>query len=205
MYNPNRTTNGFPSPQTLHKSLPLQRMLQQFRQFIRDNQLFNDNEPILLAVSGGMDSVALCTLFHQAGLTFGIAHCNFKLRGEESEEDEEFVRQLASNYAVRFYAESFETSDYANSKGISIQMAARELRYTWFDKLINAENYKAVATAHHLDDQAETFFINLLRGSGLAGLHGILPKQGGVIRPILFATRNNIDDFAQEILPVFHS
>ena len=159
--------------------------------------MFNDNEPILLAVSGGMDSVALCTLFHQAGLTFGIAHCNFKLRGEESEEDEEFVRQLASNYAVRFYAESFETSDYANSKGISIQMAARELRYTWFDKLINAENYKAVATAHHLDDQTETFFINLLRGSGLAGLHGILPKQGGVIRPILFATRNNIDDFVR--------
>ena len=84
MFNPNRTTNGFPSPQTLHKSLPLQRMLQQFRQFIRDNQLFNDNESILVAVSGGMDSVALCTLFHLAGFPFGIAHCNFRLRGAES-------------------------------------------------------------------------------------------------------------------------
>ena len=191
------TANGFPSHQTLHKSLSLQYMLQQFRQFVRDNQLFTDNEPILLAVSGGMDSVALSALFHQAGFTFGIAHCNFRLRGAESDGDEEFVKQLASHYGVKFYTKSFETSEYASNKGISIQMAARELRYTWFDQLINTESYSALATAHHLDDQAETFFINLLRGAGLAGVHGILPKQGRVIRPMLFANREKIDEFVR--------
>ena len=173
-------------------------MLQQFRQFIKDNQLFSENETILLAVSGGMDSVALCTLFRQAGLTFGIAHCNFKLRGAESDGDEEFAGQLASEYGVKFYSKCFETSDYARDKGISIQMAARDLRYEWFGQLLKAEGYNVVATAHHLDDQTETFFINLLRGAGLAGIHGILPKQGQLVRPLLFATRDQIDEFARD-------
>lgn len=173
-------------------------MLQQFKQFIKDNQLFAYNEPILVAVSGGMDSVALCALFHLAGFTFGIAHCNFKLRGAESDGDEEFVRQLALDYKVNFYTESFETYEYARSKGISIQMAARDLRYNWFDQLLNIENYSVIATAHHLDDQAETFFINLLRGAGLSGLHGILPKQRRIIRPLLFANREQIDDFVRD-------
>ena len=172
-------------------------MLQQFRQFIKDNRLFAENEPILLAVSGGMDSIALSSLFQQAGFKFGIAHCNFNLRGAESDGDEAFVKQLAADYRVRFHVISFETSDYASSKGISIQMAARDLRYAWFNQLLSTDGYAAVATAHHLDDQAETFFINLLRGAGLPGLHGILPKQGSLIRPMLFANRQNIDDFVR--------
>ena len=160
--------------------------------------MFADNEPILVAVSGGMDSVALCELFHQCGFTFGIVHCNFKLRGAESDGDEAFVRQLALNYEVKFYTKSFDTSEYAGSRGISIQMAARDLRYAWFDQLVNTEGYIAVTTAHHLDDQAETFFINLLRGAGLAGVHGILPKQGRIIRPLLFANREQIDEFVRD-------
>ena len=176
----------------------MQCMLQQFRQFISDNRLFSGKDKILAAVSGGMDSVALCSLFRQAGINFGIAHCNFLLRGSESDADEEFVRQLASEYGVNFYTRSFETSEYARAKGISIQMAARDLRYAWFDELIKTEGYSSVATAHHLDDQSETFFINLLRGSGLSGIHGILPKQGNIVRPMLFATREEIDDFVRD-------
>jgi len=176
----------------------LQCMLQQFRQFISDNRLFSGKDKILAAVSGGMDSVALCSLFRQARINFGIAHCNFLLRGSESDADEEFVRQLASEYGVNFYTRSFETSEYARAKGISIQMAARDLRYAWFDELIKTEGYSSVATAHHLDDQSETFFINLLRGSGLSGIHGILPKQGNIVRPMLFATREEIDDFVRD-------
>ena len=176
----------------------MQCMLQQFRQFISDNRLFSGKDKILAAVSGGMDSVALCSLFRQARINFGIAHCNFLLRGSESDADEEFVRQLASEYGVNFYTRSFETSEYARAKGISIQMAARDLRYAWFDELIKTEGYSSVATAHHLDDQSETFFINLLRGSGLSGIHGILPKQGNIVRPMLFATREEIDDFVRD-------
>jgi tRNA(Ile)-lysidine synthase len=173
-------------------------MLQQFRQFIRENQLFAGDKPILLAVSGGMDSITLCALFHLAGFTFGIAHCNFRLRGAESDGDEDFVSQLALKYGVKFHSIRFDTTEYASSKGISIQMAARDLRYAWFDELVNSEGYSAVATAHHLDDQSETFFINLLRGAGLAGVHGILPKQGHVVRPLLFASREQIDDFVRD-------
>lgn len=173
-------------------------MLQKFRQFIKDNQLFSDKEPILATVSGGMDSVALCSLLHQAGFTFGIAHCNFKLRGDESDADEEFVRQSASDYGVKFHCKSFDTNEYAGNKGISIQMAARDLRYEWFDQLIKTEKYSVVATAHHLDDQTETFFINLLRGSGIAGIHGILPKQGNIVRPLLFAKREEIDEYVRD-------
>jgi tRNA(Ile)-lysidine synthase len=173
-------------------------MLQKFRQFIQDNQLFSEKGAILVAVSGGMDSVALCSLLHQAGITFGIAHCNFKLRGDESDRDEEFVRQLALDYGVKFHCKSFATNEYAGNKGISIQMAARDLRYEWFDQLIKTEGYKSAATAHHLDDQTETFFINLLRGSGIAGIHGILPKQGTIVRPLLFAKREEIDEFVRD-------
>jgi tRNA(Ile)-lysidine synthase len=173
-------------------------MLHQFRQYINDNHLFTEKDKILAAVSGGMDSVALCSMLSLNGFKFGIAHCNFNLRGDESDADEEFVRQLALAYGVKFYAESFGTAEYAKDKGISIQMAARDLRYAWFDKLLTAEGYNVIATAHHLDDQSETFFINILRGAGLAGIHGILPKQGNIVRPMLFADREQIDDFVRD-------
>jgi len=173
-------------------------MLQRFRSFIHQNQLFRKDQSILLAISGGIDSVVMCELMRQAGFGFAIAHCNFSMRGNESEEDEAFVRKLAMAMNVPLYIKLFDTADYAQKHSLSIQMAARELRYAWFEELLDKFSYKYVANAHHLDDQAETFFINLLRGTGLSGLHGILPKQGRVIRPMLFVTRDEIVEFAHQ-------
>ncbi|MEI6456128.1 MAG: tRNA lysidine(34) synthetase TilS [bacterium] len=171
-------------------------MLAGFKKFIRKETLFRREDRILLAVSGGLDSVVMTDLFHQSGLKFAIAHCNFKLRGKESDRDERFVMKLAKRYEVPFFVQSFPTKDYSKNMGISVQMAARELRYAWFEEILVSQGYRYVATAHHLDDQAETFFINLLRGTGISGLHGILPKQGSVIRPMLFTGRDEIMKFA---------
>ncbi len=171
-------------------------MLQKFRTFIQRNQLFRQDHMILLAISGGVDSVVMCELMRQAKFKFAIAHCNFLLRAEESDADEAFVEHLALAMDVPIHIRHFETAAYARENGISIQMAARDLRYAWFEELMDQHGYKYVANAHHLDDQAETFFINLLRGTGLSGLHGILPKQGRIIRPLLFATREEIAEFA---------
>lgn len=173
-------------------------MLDDFHNFIKKENLFEPGDPILLAVSGGLDSTAMIELFHLSHKNFGIAHCNFNLRGEESEKDEQFVRELAVKYRIPVFVTSFLTSDYAKQKGISVQMAARELRYSWFEKIRAQEQYKFIATAHHLDDQIETFFINLLRGAGISGLHGILPKQETIIRPLLFTYRQQLKTFANE-------
>jgi len=173
-------------------------MLQAFKDYIKSTSLFSSSDRILLAVSGGVDSVVMVRLFKDAGYFFGIAHFNFGLRGEDSDKDEVFVRNLAEQYAVPYYVKHSDTKEYAASQKISIQMAARDLRYAWFDEIQNKEGYAYVATAHHLDDQAETFFINILRGTGISGMHGILPKQGRVIRPLMFVTREKILDFAQE-------
>ncbi len=170
-------------------------MLSHFQSYRQ--KLFSPEETILLAVSGGIDSVVMCELFHQAGYKFAIAHCNFNLRGNDSDEDEEFVSKLAEKYQVPFFVKSFETTEYAQKGGISIQMAARDLRYDWFKKLIKQEKYAYCATAHHQDDEIESLFINLIRGTGIAGLHGIRAKQGKIIRPLLFATREDIDAFAK--------
>ena len=173
-------------------------MLKEFKKFIVDENLFTPKEKILLAVSGGMDSVVMTELFRLAGFTYGIAHCNFQLRGEDSEKDELFVASIAKKNKVPFYSTRFSTAQTAEVKGISIQMAARELRYDWFREILQKEKYNYVATAHHLDDQVETFFINLMRSTGIAGFHGILPKQGNLIRPMLFTNRKNIDIFARD-------
>lgn len=170
-------------------------MLKQFKRYIAAQKLFLRKEKILLTVSGGIDSVAMCELFYQAGLQFGIAHCNFGLRGGESDADEIFVKTLAEKYEVTFYVNHFDTPEFARNKGISIQMAARELRYKWFDEILTAEKYQYIATAHHQNDEIETFFINLMRGTGVAGLHGILPKQNRIIHPLLFANRDKIAEF----------
>jgi tRNA(Ile)-lysidine synthase len=170
-------------------------MLQAFKAYIVSEKLFSPKERILLAVSGGRDSVAMTHLFHLSGFRFGIAHCNFQLRGEESDKDKLFVESLAKKYNVPFFSTTFNISKYINKKGVSIQMAARELRYAWFNEILKDENFDLVATAHHLDDQIETFFINLLRSSGIAGFHGIPVKNGKVIRPMLFSYRKDIDDF----------
>lgn len=173
-------------------------MLIAFIKYCQKEKLFKQDEKILLAVSGGVDSVVMCELFYLAGYKFGIAHCNFKLRDEESDEDEKFVQNLADKYKANFYLKKFNTEKYAVSNGISIQMAARELRYKWFEELLKSENYKYVAAAHHSDDQIETFFINILRGTGIAGLHGILPKQNNIIHPLLFSNRKRIEDFRKK-------
>ena len=171
-------------------------MLQQFKRYISSQKLFTRKDKILLTVSGGIDSVVMCELFYQTGLQFGIAHCNFQLRGQESDADELFVKKLAAKYNVHFYVKHFKTVDVASENKISIQMAARQLRYNWFEELIKTEKYHFYASAHHQNDEIETFFINLLRGTGIAGLHGILPKQNHLIRPLLFTNRSKIEQFS---------
>lgn len=173
-------------------------MLKEFKAFIGSENLIKNEERTLLAISGGIDSVVMCELFQQAGFTFGIAHCNFNLRGNESDTDELFVKDLANKYQVPFYCKQFLTKKLAKEKKISIQMAARELRYQWFEDIRLKENYHSIATGHQLDDQLETFFINLLRSTGIAGFHGILPRQGNLIRPLLFSYREDIVAFARE-------
>jgi tRNA(Ile)-lysidine synthase len=178
-------------------------MLKEFKAFITSEKLFGAEDRILLAVSGGIDSVVMCELFHWAGYTYGVAHCNFNLRGMESDADEAFVENLAKKYQVPFYHKRFLTRKEAGDKRISIQMAARDLRYHWFEELRKKEKYHSIATAHHLDDQIETFFINLLRSTGIAGFHGILPRKGNLVRPLLFTHRDDIAAFAKKHKLIF--
>jgi len=147
---------------------------------------------ILVAVSGGIDSVVMLDLFVEASYQIAIAHCNFQLRGKESDGDEQFVKNLGEKYGIKVFAKSFETKDYANYQKLSIQEAARDLRYSWFEELLYENDFDYVAVGQHADDQVETFFINLLRGSGLAGLRGMPLKRGNIIRPLLFANRKQI-------------
>lgn len=173
-------------------------MLEEFLNFICKEKLGDKSDHYLLAVSGGVDSIVMCDLFFNAGIPFGIGHCNFRLRGKESEQDEQFVKALAEKYKVPFHKKSFGTATYAAKKKISIQMAARELRYEWLKRIANEKGYARIATAHHLDDSIETFFINILRGTGIAGLQGIPVKQGHIIRPLLFANKKMIRDYAEK-------
>jgi tRNA(Ile)-lysidine synthase len=172
-------------------------MYHQFRKYIDDNQLFTQNDSLLLGISGGADSSVLLHLIDNAGYNFSIAHCNFNLRGSEADADQHFVEQLASKYGVDFHVVSFDTGRIAADKGISIEMAARQLRYDWFDQLCEQHGYNAVVVGHHLDDVLETFMLNLSRGTGIRGLSGIKSKAGRVVRPLLFATRNEIIEYAK--------
>jgi len=172
-------------------------MLDRFIKYIRKEKLFKKDDQIVLAVSGGIDSMVMTELFNLAGLKFAIAHCNFGLRGKESDGDELFVKELAQKKMVRIFIKRFETEKYSAEQKISIQMAARKLRVDWFEDLIKESGFSYYATAHQLDDQIETFFINLFRGTGISGLHGILPKQGNLIHPLLFAYRKEIEEFAK--------
>lgn len=173
-------------------------MLNLFNTYIKKEKLFSKTDKILLTVSGGIDSVVMCELFHTAGLKFGIAHCNFQLRADESDGDENFVEELAEKYGVQFHSVSFDTSTFAKKNKLSIQLAARKLRYEWFEEIRTQFDYSFIATAHHQDDSIETFFINLIRGTGIAGLHGILPKQNNIIRPLLFTNKEQIEIFAKK-------
>jgi tRNA(Ile)-lysidine synthase len=173
--------------------------LSPFYTFIKQHALFNTDEKILLAVSGGRDSVLMAHYFKQAGLQFGIAHCNFKLRGGEANAEEQFTSELADEFEVPFYTISFDTTAYASARELSIQMAARELRYNWLEEIRADFHFTYIALAHHQSDAVETILLNLTRGTGISGLHGILPKRDKLIRPLLFHTRDEIDEIiAQE-------
>lgn len=161
--------------------------------FIKQHALFLPEEYVLLALSGGRDSVLMAHLFKAAGYNFGFAHCNFNLRGTESDLDERFTEDLATELEVPFFTSRFDTMNYATNNHISIQMAARELRYEWLEKIRKEFEFQFIAVAHHQNDVIETMLLNLTRGTGISGLHGILPKKGKLIRPLLFLTRDEID------------
>jgi tRNA(Ile)-lysidine synthase len=189
-------------------------LLQAFQNFIAKENLFLPKDKLLLAVSGGIDSVVLCELCYQAGYDFVIAHCNFQLRGEESNKDEQFVISLEKKYGKQVLLKHFETEQYAEHNKVSIQVAARELRYAWFlgltdsgESIANSQSPLTIkdfrlpthiVTAHHLDDNIETVLMNFFKGTGIAGLRGILAKQGKIVRPLLFAKKEDIKKFAEE-------
>lgn len=172
-------------------------LLQEFIQFNKNKNLFQPKDKLLLAVSGGVDSVVLCALCKQAGYDFAIAHCNFKLRGAASDKDEKFVQQLAAAYNVVFYVKNFDTVTIAATTKKSIEETARELRYNWFEALGAAHAFKYILTAHHADDNIETVMMHFFRGTGIKGLRGIVPKQGKIVRPLLFARRNELEAFTK--------
>ncbi len=190
-------------------------LLSAFQNTIKKQNLFSPKDKLLLAVSGGVDSVVLCELCKQAGYDFVIAHCNFKLRDKESERDAAFVQSLAEKYGTSFFVKDFETEAYATENKISIQEAARELRYGWFAELVNSQlsivNSETaetpihhspltihLLTAHHADDNAETVAMNFFRGTGLHGLTGIPVKTGFVRRPLLEFSKEDLLAFAKE-------
>lgn len=207
--------------------------LQSFQSFIKKENLLHLQDRLLLAVSGGVDSVSMCELCKQAGYNFTIAHCNFQLREEESERDEQFVKSLGEKYGVKVFVKRFDTENYALKNRIGIQEAARKLRYDWFDEIVDGKwsmednessmvNLESaivtkqpatrnlepetddwrrpivVLTAHHANDSVETLLMNFFKGTGINGLRGILPKYGKIIRPLLFATKDEIRIYAEE-------
>ena len=173
-------------------------MLEQFLAYINRYNLIAEGEKLILTLSGGIDSMVLADLLLKAKVEFVAAHCNFHLRGEESNGDDWFVRKFAEKRGIQCFVKHFETEKYAAKYGISIEMAARDLRYAWFEQLRQQLGYDKIAVAHHADDQAETFFINLLRGAGLNGLKGMKPQNGVIIRPLLWASREQIRKYAVE-------
>ncbi|MEC4117394.1 tRNA lysidine(34) synthetase TilS [Myroides phaeus] len=173
-------------------------MLSQLKAHIESNFQELVEKPLLLAVSGGIDSVVLVHLCHQLKLNIAIAHCNFHLRKQDSIDDQVFVEQLGKQLDIPVFVAEFQTEQYAEENKISIQIAARELRYDWFKSLIAKGEYKYLLTAHHLDDSMETFLINLSRGTGIEGLLGIPAKNDYIRRPLLPFTREQIVNYAEE-------
>ncbi len=176
-------------------------MLKQFLNHITENSKFvGSNQKILLAVSGGVDSMVMLELFRQSQFDFAVAHCNFQLRGEESDEDEKFVKEVCDRVGIAFYTKRFSTTGYAEERKVSIQMAARDLRYRWFDELMRAEGMDLLATAHHLNDDLETVLLNLVRGTGIDGLVGIPGSNRNIVRPLLNFSKTEIEQYAKNHL-----
>lgn len=172
---------------------------QQVTQYAEKNHLFSLDDKILIALSGGADSVALLCILHAAGYHCEAAHCNFHLRGKESDRDELFVRQLCEKYGIHLHTIDFNTAQYATEKRISIEMAARELRYNWFEKIRKECQADVIAVAHHQDDSVETILLNLIRGTGIIGLLGIRPRNGSIVRPLLCINREDIIHYLKSI------
>ncbi|HZH36988.1 MAG TPA: tRNA lysidine(34) synthetase TilS, partial [Flavisolibacter sp.] len=175
-------------------------MLDVFTRFLEEKTPAPAGQPYLLAVSGGLDSVVLCELSKEAGLSFAIAHCNFELRGDESERDEAFVRSLADRYGVAVFVRKFATAAFAAEQKLSVQEAARELRYRWFEELRTEKGFAFTLLAHHADDNIETLLLNFFRGTGLEGLAGMPAekKEAYCLRPMLSLRRREIEAFARQ-------
>ena len=166
--------------------------------YITQHNLLQAAERVLVGVSGGADSVVLLHILNRLGYSCEVAHCNFHLRGEEADRDTRFVEDLCSTLHIPLHVKHFSTKQYAKEQNLSIEMAARELRYAWFEQLLDMTHCSSIAVAHHQNDQAETLLMNLSRGSGLKGLGGIRPQNGHVIRPLLCLTRREIEQYAAD-------
>ncbi len=185
-------------------------LLERFKHIVTKNNLFSQRDKLIIAVSGGVDSVVLCELCKQAGFNFSMAHCNFQLREEESERDERFVKGLGEKYSAEVFVKKFDTEKYAEQNKLSIQEAARNLRYQWFSELLETYRYSSsssdtrprdsvfLLTAHHKDDNIETTLMNFFRGTGLHGLTGIPVKNEQIRRPLLEFSKQEIRDFASQ-------
>lgn len=173
-------------------------LLQSVRILAADHQIDLRRRRVLLALSGGVDSVVLAEVLHQLGVRFGIAHCNFQLRGAESDGDEALAQQIAAKYDVPYYSTRFDTIEYMAERKVSVQVAARELRYRWLHETREVHGFHYLATAHHLNDNIETVLYNFIKGTGIKGLRGMLPKNGRLIRPLLEVSRAEILAFQKE-------
>lgn len=173
-------------------------MKNKVQNFILEKSLFSREDKLILGISGGADSVCLMHILLALGYRFDLAHCNFNLRGKETDEDEVFVQELAKKHQLKLHVKQFDTEGYAAENKISNQMAARDLRYAWFNHLLLTKNAKYIAIAHHENDDIETFFINLIRGSGLKGLLGISEKTNSIVRPLMAITRDEIESYLDE-------
>jgi len=179
------------------------KMIAGFKRYISENNLIKPGDKILLTVSGGIDSMVMVHLFRLQNYNIGIAHCNFTLRAKESDKDERLVREYAFEHNIPFFSTRFETKVFAKKNRLSVQMAARDLRYKWFEEIRKENDYDLIAVAHNLNDNIETLLINLCRGTGLAGLAGMKPVTNRIIRPLLFATRQDILTFSEQHKIVF--
>lgn len=173
-------------------------MLNEIQKFIAKNNLFTKKNNILLALSGGVDSMVLLHLLKSCGYNISAAHCNFGLRGKESNDDEKFVKEICQQWNIEIYLKRINTNAYAKKHKCSTQEAARNTRYAWFNQLAQNNKFDFIVTAHNANDTIETFLINLIRGSGIKGFSGIPLKNNNIVRPLLFAKRNDIETYAQK-------